>query len=215
VIRRRVKLAGAVDSEQRSPTPRPYGGISADDRRSERLRRLLDAGLELFGTKGIAATTIADVCAQAGLTKRYFYENFATIDALAGAVFGEVTDRLVEQVAPAIAAGGGTDPRPALTAYLNAVLGDPRLARLLGVESRTPALAARQASFGNRAVALWFGSTAIDEDPALRLRAHAFAGALAEVTLAWTSGDLELSVERVIDELVDVFHQMIADHSGP
>jgi AcrR family transcriptional regulator len=185
---------------------RPYGGVSAEDRRTERRRRLLDAGLELFGTKGIAATTIADVCAQAGLTKRYFYESFDTIDDLAGAVFGEVTGRLVEQVAPAIAAGGGVDPRPALTVYLGAVLGDPRLARLLGAESRTPALAERQAGFGSRAVALWFEFAAGADDPAVRLRAHAFAGALDEVALAWTEGELDLSIDQVIDELVDVFH---------
>src|SRR5882762_4628969 len=140
------------------PTPlhRPYGGVSAEDRRAGRRQRLLDAGLELFGTQGIAATTIADVCEEAGLTKRYFYESFATIDDLAGAVFGDVTDRLVEQVEPAVAAGEGIDPRPALTVYLGAVLGDPRLARLLGVESRTPVLADRQAAFGSGAVAVWF-----------------------------------------------------------
>src|ERR1700694_5912133 len=188
---------------------RPYGRVSAEDRSAERRRRLLDAGLELFGTKGIAATTIADVCGEAGLTKRYFYESFATIEDLADAVFAEVTDRLVEQVEPAIALGGGADPRPALTVYLGAVLGDPRLARLLGAESRTPALAKRQAAFGSRAVALWFASAPGAQHPALRLRAHAFAGALAEVPLAWTEGELDLSVEEVIDQLVDVFDRMV------
>jgi AcrR family transcriptional regulator len=192
--------------------PRPYGGVSAEDRSAERRRRLLDAGLELFGTKGIAATTIADVCAQAGLTKRYFYESFATIDELAGAVFGDVTAGLVEQVAPAIAAGGGVDPRPALTVYLRAVLGDPRLARLLGTESRTPALAERQSAFGTRAVNLWFTSAPGADDPARRLRAHAFAGALDEVALAWTEGEFDLSIDQVIDELVDLFHRITAAH---
>lgn len=199
-----------MHNDHPEPPRRPYGGVSAEDRCAERRRRLLDAGLELFGTKGIAATTIADVCEEAGLTKRYFYESFATIDDLAGAVFGDVTARLVEQVGPAIAAGGGVDPRPALTVYLGAVLGDPRLARLLGAESRTPALAARQAAFGSRAVALWFASAPRGDDPAQRLRAHAFAGAIAEVALAWTEGELDLSVDQVIDELVDAFHRMTA-----
>jgi AcrR family transcriptional regulator len=191
-----------------TPNRRPYGGVSADDRHAERLRRLLDAGLELFGTKGIAATTIADVCAEAGLTKRYFYESFATVDDLAAAVFDDVTARLVEKVGPAIAAGAGADPRPPLTVYLRAVLGDPRLARLLGAESRTGPLAERQAEFGNRAVALWFTHAPGADDPAQRLRAHVFAGAITEVALAWTEGQLDLSVDQVIDELVDVFHRI-------
>lgn len=199
-----------MPNDQANPLHRPYGGVSAEDRCFERRRRLLDAGLELFGTKGIAATTIADVCKEAKLTKRYFYESFATVDDLAGAVFSDVTDRLVEQVGPAIAVGGGVDPRPALTAYLGAVLGDPRLARLLGAESRTPALTERQATFGSRAVALWFDSSPGADTPALRLRAHAFAGAIAEVALAWTEDGLDISIEDVIDELVGVFHGMMA-----
>jgi AcrR family transcriptional regulator len=198
-----------MPSDHRERTPRPYGGVSAEDRRAQRRRRLLEAGLELFGTKGIAATTIAEVCEQAGLTKRYFYESFATIDELAGAVFSDVTGRLVEQVAPAIAAGAGVDPRPALTVYLGAVLGDPRLARLLGTESRTPALAERQAAFGNRAVNLWFATAPGADDPSQRLRAHAFAGAIAEVALVWTEGELDLSINQVIDDLVDVFQRMM------
>jgi AcrR family transcriptional regulator len=199
-----------MSNDQQKPLHRPYGGVSAEDRCSERRQRLLDAGLELFGTKGIAATTIAEVCEAAGLTKRYFYESFATIDDLAVAVFSDVTDRLAEKVWPASALGGRVDPRPALTAYLGDVLGDPRLARLLGAESRTPALAERQAAFGSRAVALWFASGPGADTPALRLRAHAFAGAIAEVSLAWTEGELDLSIDEVIDELVDVFHDMMA-----
>ena len=195
-------------TEQPDRSRRSYGGVSADDRLAGRRRRLLDAGLELFGTNGIAATTIADVCAQAGLTKRYFYESFATIDELAGAVFGEVTDRLVQQVAPAIAAGGGVDPRPALTVYLRAVLGDPRLARLLGTESRTPALAERQAAFGRHAVALWFTSAPRADDRGARLRAPARGRPRRGRISPGPMGELDISIDQVIDELVDVFHRM-------
>ena len=85
----------------------------------------------------------------------------------------------------------GRDPRPALTVYLGAVLGDPRLARFLGAESRTPALSQRQAAFGSRAVAVWFSSVAgADDHSTARLRARAFAGAIDEVTLAWTNGEV-------------------------
>ena len=97
--------------------PRPYRGVSAADRRHQRREQLIEAGLQLFGTRGIAAVGIVDVCAEAGLTKRYFYENFASIDALAEAVFEHVTGNLVAVVAPAIEAGAGRDPRPALTVY--------------------------------------------------------------------------------------------------
>jgi AcrR family transcriptional regulator len=179
-----------------------------------RRQKLLDAGLELFGTRGIAATSIGDLCDEAGLTKRYFYESFATIEELAVAVFDQVTGRIAEQVAPAIVAGGGRDPRPALTAHATALLGDPRVVRLLAIEGRTPALAERRAGFARRAVDLWFASTTgRDEvvDPVLRLRAYAFAGALSEVGLASVGGELDLTAEQVIDELVGLFHRIADD----
>jgi hypothetical protein len=30
------------------------------------------------------------------------------------------------------------------------------------------------------------------------------------VTLAWTNGEVDLSVEEVVDELVDIFHRITA-----
>jgi AcrR family transcriptional regulator len=198
-----------------TPRSRPYGGVSAAERLAGRRQKLLDAGLELFGTRGIAATGIGDICEQAGLTKRYFYESFQTIDQLAVAVFDQVTGRLAEQIIPAIIVGGGRDPRPALTAHAAALLGDPRIVRLLAIEGRTPALAQRHAGFARRAVDLWFANTAGQNDavePRLRLRAYAYAGAIAEVGLAWINGELELTNEDVTDELVELFHRIADTH---
>ncbi|HEX3707800.1 MAG TPA: TetR/AcrR family transcriptional regulator [Mycobacteriales bacterium] len=191
---------------------RIYGGVTAERRREQRRQRLVDAGLELFGTRGVAAVGIVDICAEAGLTKRYFYESFASIDELASAVFEQVTDRLVEQVVPAIMAGGGQDPRPALTAYFNGALADPRIVRLLAVEGRTGTLARYGDGFATRAVELWFAFTPrVDgqDDAALRLRAYAFAGAITQVGLALHDGALNLTVERIIDELVDIFNALV------
>jgi AcrR family transcriptional regulator len=192
-------------------TTRVYGGVSGAQRREERRQRLIDAGLELFGTRGVAAVGIVDICAEAGLIKRYFYESFTSIDQLAAAVFDQVTDRLVQQVVPAIIAGGGTDPRPALTAYMNGALADPRVARLLAVEGRTGALARYGDGFATRAVELWFGFTPVIEgrdEAALRVRAYAFAGALTQIGLAWHDGVFDLSVDQVIDELVAIFNAL-------
>ncbi|MDT4915325.1 MAG: hypothetical protein QOH89_25 [Pseudonocardiales bacterium] len=187
---------------------RVYGGVSADERRAQRRQRLVDAGLELFGTRGVAAVGIGDICAEAGLIKRYFYENFSSIDDLAVAVFEQITDSLVEQVLPAIVAGGGTDPRPALTAYVNGALADARVARLLAVEGRTGALARHGDGFATRAVELWIGYTPAvkgQDEAKLRVRAYAFAGALTQVIFAWHDGALDLTTEQTIDELVDIF----------
>src|ERR1700753_2773047 len=191
---------------------RPYGGVSATDRRHQRRQRLIDAGLQLFGTRGIAAVGIVDVCAEAGLTKRYFYESFASIDALAEAVFESVTGNLVAMVAPAIEIGAGRDPRPALTAYIRALLSDPRVVRLLAVESQTGPLKKYRDGFPTRAVELWFAFTTADDamSPSqdMRLRAYGFVGAAQQIGLAWLDGHFPLTIDEVIDQLVDMFYRI-------
>jgi AcrR family transcriptional regulator len=191
---------------------RPYGGVSAADRRDQRRRRLIDAGLQLFGTRGVAAVGIVDVCAEAGLTKRYFYENFASIDALAEAVFEHVTGNLVAVVAPAIEAGAGRDPRPALTVYARTILSDPRVVRLLAVESQTGPLKKYHDQFPTRAVELWFAFASEDDTVTpprdVRLKAYGFIGAAQQIGMAWLDGHLPLTIDEVIDELVDIFYRI-------
>jgi AcrR family transcriptional regulator len=69
---------------------RPWRGRPARDRLAERRRRLLDAGLQEFGTRGYATSTVAGLAAAAGLSNRYFYEQFADREALLRAVYDEV-----------------------------------------------------------------------------------------------------------------------------
>ena len=192
--------------------PRPYRGVSATDRRDQRRQRLIDAGLQLFGTRGIAAVGIVDICAEAGLTKRYFYESFASIDALADAVFEHVTGNLVAAVAPAIEAGAGRDPRPALTVYTRALLSDPRVVRLLAVESQTGPLRKYRDGFPTRAVELWFAFASHDDalppPQDMRLKAYGFVGAAQQIGMAWLDGHLPLTIDEVIDQLVDMFYRI-------
>ena len=52
--------------------PRPYRGVSATDRRDRRRQRLIDAGLQLFGTRGIAAVGIVSAKGVAALPATQF-----------------------------------------------------------------------------------------------------------------------------------------------
>ena len=45
--------------------------------------KLLDAALQVIRTKGYAATTVDDICTQAGVTKGSFFHHFKSKDALA------------------------------------------------------------------------------------------------------------------------------------
>lgn len=66
---------------------RRYRGKDGEDRRAERRQRLLQAGLAVFGEQGYHAATVRAICAEAGLTERYFYESFANSEDLLCAVY--------------------------------------------------------------------------------------------------------------------------------
>ena len=61
-------------------TLRAYGGEGGDTRVARRRSALIDAGLDLLGADDVGAVTVRGVCRQAGLTARYFYESFESVD---------------------------------------------------------------------------------------------------------------------------------------
>jgi AcrR family transcriptional regulator len=122
-----------VLSMKRAEVVRDYGGISAEDRRAERRRKLLAAGRQIWGESGITEVTVRGVCSAAGLIPRYFYEQFPNREALLFAVADDVRDELVE----ALVAAGIGDPgmltdklRSALTAFLDMIAADPHVHRI-------------------------------------------------------------------------------------
>ncbi|HWU31891.1 MAG TPA: TetR/AcrR family transcriptional regulator [Marmoricola sp.] len=118
----------------RADVVRHYGGISADERRAERRRKLLDAAREMWGAQGISEVTVRGICAAAGLTPRYFYEQFESRETLLLAVDAEVHDELIGVLVPASdAEAGGLDRRlrAALLAFLEMVTNDPHAHRII------------------------------------------------------------------------------------
>ncbi|MBJ8344732.1 TetR/AcrR family transcriptional regulator [Antrihabitans sp. YC2-6] len=189
---------------------RPFRGVSANERQSRRRQLLIDTGVELFGTVGIASVTIRQVCDTSGLTKRYFYESFASLEHLIDAVLEQAVAILAGAVVPAIATSGWRDPRPVIEAGMNALQADPRLTRLLVVETHSGSLTRRRHELIDRAVEIWLTVDADHtEDPAelatRRLLAYAFAGAAGEVAMASVDGHLDLTPDEVTDQLVLLF----------
>jgi len=112
---------------------RRYGGKTYEQRQAERRERLLDVGLELFGTRGFTQTSIEMICDRARLNPRYFYEQFNTREELLGAVYDRHIEAVTARVAKALERAP-LDPlarlHAGLSAFLSGVLADPRGARI-------------------------------------------------------------------------------------
>ncbi|OFB43356.1 transcriptional regulator [Mycolicibacterium sp. (ex Dasyatis americana)] len=112
---------------------RGYGGVSAADRRTERRGKLLAAGRQIWGESGITEVTVRAVCTEAGLTSRYFYEQFPSRDALLFAISDDVRDQLLTALVNAGVGDPGTltdKLRSALTAFLDIIAADPHIHRI-------------------------------------------------------------------------------------
>lgn len=130
-----------ADSEQmpsQMVTRRKYAGKDAGTRRLERRDKLLTAGITLFGRQGFAATSIDAICAEAGLTKRYFYEAFDSREALLTAAYLAATRELMNSILEA-AAPYRQDARALVQAGVRQIFGfvrdHPDKARLIMIEA--------------------------------------------------------------------------------
>ncbi|MGI8662230.1 MAG: TetR/AcrR family transcriptional regulator [Acidimicrobiales bacterium] len=197
----------------RTERERRYGGRTTHERRADRHARLLAAGLEVFGTSGFRTSTIEQLCGEAKVATRSFYEEFESREAVLIELHDDVNRRALtavlatlESVDPAdveqrVRAGFGT--------YLDVMTTDPRWARIAFVEmvGSTPvAHAARRvalARFGellegeaNRLAAL---GTIERRD--YSLTATAVVGALTALVETWSGvDDRSKQVMRITDE---------------
>src|SRR5271163_2639302 len=116
--------------------PRRYRGLTPSERTAERRERLLEAGLELFGTQGYANTSIRAVCAAASMNVRHFYESFTGREDL----LYQIYERIVHEIVLAAAkATGDADTvegkaRAGLRAGWTVVTDDRRKARIVALE---------------------------------------------------------------------------------
>jgi AcrR family transcriptional regulator len=189
---------------------RPYRGVSAGDRRRRRRTALIEAALDVVGADGMNGLTMTAVCAQAGLTERYFYESFRDRDDLLEALFETCLQEMDEAMLDALAA---SPPdllercRGAAGAMIGVLTDDRRKARLYVEAVGAPALAARRAeAVSAHAMMLAEQMQALRGLAGeryvgpLRLATLVLMGGLAEAILSWLDGSLEMSRETLIEE---------------
>lgn len=191
---------------------RPYAGRAPQERRTDRRERLLDAGLEVFGTVGWEAAGIALICATARVGTRAFYEEFDGREELLREVATVVVMDAVEQLRERLHAAPPTVEervRAGLAGYVGHLTADPRRARVAYravpaagrlLPDRHRASAAFAELIGQEAAALGVGTPERPE-----LLALALTGAVAELLSWWASTSPAPPVDPVVEELTRLF----------
>jgi AcrR family transcriptional regulator len=116
---------------------RIYGGISAEERAVARKQRFVDAGKTVFGKLGFQAAGVKDVCIEAGLTERYYYEAFGSMPKLFEAVYLKALDDLrqaLEEAALRLPEDPKAQLHSMIRSYFDLMKRDRYLARILIIE---------------------------------------------------------------------------------
>ncbi|MEO3828193.1 TetR/AcrR family transcriptional regulator [Actinomadura sp. B10D3] len=194
------------------PNARPYRGVPADQRRARRRAALMEAGLELLGTRGWAATTVRQVCAEAGLNDRYFYENFPDRDAFLLAIIDDQVARATDVILSAARqAPRQLQPRTraVVTAILDFLTGDPRRAHILThAFPASPLLQRRRIEIIRTMTAIFTAQTheTLDQvllpDADIELTGLTLTAGLWELFTTWFRGDLGIDRDHLVDYTV-------------
>jgi AcrR family transcriptional regulator len=201
----------------RPEAERRYRGRLPGERRAERRRRLLDAGLELFGTVGYHGTSIERLCAQAGVTARHFYQEFPDRESVLAELCDELIAEVTQAVLDALTGAQGQQPRSraraAISAFVHGMLDDPRRARIVCIEMTgvSPRLErTRQAALHSFAV-ITQAEIERTADAGLiarrdyHLAALVAVGGTRELVMEWVSGDQDPPLDELIQELTRIF----------
>lgn len=186
---------------------RTYRGASPEQRRADRRARLLAAALEAVGEVGVIGITVESVCARAGLTKRYFYEEFADRDAVLLAVAEDVYSGLREVIVTAVRSERG-DARAraarAVRVFTEALDANPGVARLFAESPGHPHLLCRRDHALDEFAELVLDEVLrLPEEERARLRIAAMfvvAGS-TQLVARWLAGGTPLGRGELIEEI--------------
>ncbi|WP_040790600.1 TetR/AcrR family transcriptional regulator [Nocardia paucivorans] len=188
-----------------------YRGVSAAERVAERRARLLEAALTVWASPE-TRTTMTAVCAEAGLSERYFYESFSGLDELLEAVMNGIAVE-IEETGRRAAEDAGADPEArihaSIRAFVQLLVDDPRKGRVAIVESvAMPKLRQRRTELLRHLAheaALEVRKSLGPTDRSEREDETAgllFVGGMSELVTAWLDGAVQVSADEIIDAAV-------------
>ncbi len=229
-IPKRTRTARA---ETASPAPRrDYGGIGHAQRSDDRRARLLAAALQLFAQQGYAKTPIEQLCAEAKVTARHFYELFESREALLAALYSRIAEELRAAMLVALATPATTPDAQiaaAVRAMIHHYLDDARRARIgvLEVVGVSAAMEKRRRGVIHEIAALlesYLGALAAQGQLPRRnyhLASVAMVGGVNELLAEWLTVATPPSITTLTDEISLLFRALLRgaalvsrDHSG-
>jgi AcrR family transcriptional regulator len=152
------------------------------------------AASSLFGTQEYDSVSVADICAEAKVAKRYFYDHFTDRGDLLLAVHGETNDWLLDDVAAAMPHSPQSIEellRPIMRRLVELLRAYPERARIIyinapRIEPRRRELLRSEADFFGRLLRPYL-TRQPDDNPRYARTLLALVAGLSEIIIGWLS----------------------------
>ncbi len=185
-----------------------YRGVPAAQRVAVRRARLMEATLAVWADPTVS-TTMTRICAEAGLTERYFYESFRNLDDALTAVLDAIAVEIEERTTAA-ADRAGEDPAArvlaSVRAFVDLLVEDPRKGRVAVIEAGAlPGLRHRRTEllhhFAHRSAeeARVLAASPRRSEHDDEIAGVLFIGGMAELITRWLSGTLDATPDEIVD----------------
>lgn len=204
---------------------RQFKGLSLTERKHARREKLIEAGIETYGTQGFFSVTVKDVCNEAKLTERYFYESFKKSEELFQTIFLKLIETLQQNVMQSVMQAA-PDPAKMIDAGLGALLrtlkDDPRLARIIYIDAMLVQELHNQATIQEtmlrfdrmiQAFVMLMMPNLQRSEQEVSLIATGLNGYVTQIAIRWVMGGFKQSQEDVLFACRTVFLSLVQTFS--
>ena len=204
---------------------RQFKGLSLTERKHARREKLIEAGIETYGIQGFFSVTVKDVCNEAKLTERYFYESFKKSEDLFQTIFLKLIETLQQNVMQSVMQAA-PDPAKMIDAGLGALLrtlkDDPRLARIIYIDAMLVQELHNQATIQEtmlrfdrmiQAFVMLMMPNLQRSEQEVSLIATGLNGYVTQIAIRWVMGGFKQSQEDVLFACRTVFLSLVQTFS--
>jgi AcrR family transcriptional regulator len=193
-----------VPPEVSEPSPpserRSWGKVSHSDRYRRQRGDLLRAAVRLAGRKGYEGTRVADIVAEAGLSKSTFYEHFGSKEECFVELHRRTSSQMLRAAVDVAEAAIERGPYTCLYEVIRALVGypqrNPRLAQILGNELNAAEPAVRT-----------------QRDDNLRRTIHFFVTLALRLGSTLPADELELTATVLVHGVTDILADLRRDRT--
>lgn len=207
-----------VEKQQKTMTKeRQFKGLSMAERQQVRREKLIEAGIQAYGTHGFFSVTVKDICTEAKLTERYFYESFKKSEHLFQTIFLKLIDELQQNVMQAMMQAS-SDPKKmieaGLTALLTTLRDNPRMARIIYIDAMLVQELHNQATIHEtmgrfdrmiQAFVMLMMPNLSRSEQEISLVSTGLNGYVTQIAIRWVMSGFKQSMEEVLSSCSIVF----------